>query len=81
MRIMRDLVIYGVMLQVGSQFVCWNSHKASFYLGNKNQSEIFNDKSLIHFIYGIDRTKLTQQAYTALSLYPTAKIVDITKEP
>jgi len=79
---MRDLVIYGTMLKVANLYVCWDSYKATFYLGKKCNSEIFSEGPFIRFIFDIEkmRDKLTKRAYLALSLFPTAKRVYATED-
>ena len=33
--------VQGIVLKVNNKFVCWNSFKSEFYLGDESHSEIF----------------------------------------
>jgi len=57
--------IEGIVLKVKNKFVCWNSFKSEFYLGDEAHSEIFpwNSKN--------DRLE------KALKAFPNAKQFDI----
>lgn len=37
----RSIVVGGVLLRVGSQYVCWDSFKSGWFLGPRRLSEIF----------------------------------------
>jgi len=77
---MKDLEVLGVILKVASRYVCWDSFKAKFYLGGKENSEIFCEFAMIDFIYNINNHKLSKRAYLALSLFPIAKRVYVTED-
>ena len=72
---MNDLIIHGLLLQIGSKYVCWNSYKAQYFLGTRHLSEIF---SLV--VKWRNELVRKTQLEKAKELYPTARIVEIRKD-
>jgi hypothetical protein len=73
--IMRTQYIDGISLKVGSQYVCWDSHKAEWYLGKKRNSEIFGMETYIDLAHGLKIHN--KRAAEASERFPPTQLVFI----
>jgi hypothetical protein len=76
--IMRTRHVSGISMKVGSQYVCWDSHKAEWYLGKKRNSEIFGMETYLDLVH--EREIGDKRAAQAMKLFSPIKLVFIPAE-
>jgi hypothetical protein len=62
--------VFPFIIKVGSQYVCWNSYKSAFYLGDRNHAE-----TLFAPVPHIGERQLSPHSQAAVNMYPSGHVV------